>query len=156
MSDPSGPIVRKAFLLEALLNLFSLPLITHTSTVLSYILKHPSQINPSSILFARLFGGIIIGGLTTALLYGARHIPSRRAVYWTLGMGEVLLIPLLALEGSKVNGALSRKVAWGSIGMLAPPLVWRVFVLYVRPDWIGRERVGKDERQPLIRDEPGR
>ncbi|WVQ63780.1 uncharacterized protein L199_001934 [Kwoniella botswanensis] len=153
MSDHSGPVVRKVFLLEAFLNLLSLPLITNTRTVLSYLLRNPAHINASSILFARLFGGIIIGGLTTGLLYGAAHIPSRRAVYWTLGMGEVFLIPILALESTNPQSALTRKTALASIGLLAPPLAWRVYLLYMRPEWIGRERAGKNERQPLVRDE---
>nr|XP_018259302.1 uncharacterized protein I303_08230 [Kwoniella dejecticola CBS 10117]OBR81460.1 hypothetical protein I303_08230 [Kwoniella dejecticola CBS 10117] len=143
MPDPSGSTVRKAFLLEAFLNLLSFPLLTNTRGTLSFLLRDPGEINDSTVLFARLFGGVIIGGLTTALIYGARHIPSRRNTYWTLGMGEVLLIPILALEASKQKGALSTRAAIGSIGLLLPPLLWRIFVLYVRPEMIGNERASK-------------
>ncbi|KAF2631936.1 hypothetical protein BU25DRAFT_406457 [Macroventuria anomochaeta] len=145
--DPnvSGSTIRKAFLAEAIANLFTIPLVTHTSWVLSLILNHPSDINPSSILFARLFGGLVIGGLTSALLAGYTNtrngIESRRPTYLLLGVGEALLIPILVNEMLKDGGrdaAVSKKVAGISIGMLLPPLLWRVYVIGVRPDLLGR------------------
>jgi hypothetical protein len=145
--DPKqdGTTIRRAFLLEAALNLFTIPLITNTRFILSYILLHPSDINPSSILFARLFGGLIVGGLTSALLVGATNtrngIESRRPTYLLLGLGESCLLPILAIEASKrgsADAALSVGMAVGVIGMLAPPLVWRLYVLGVRPDLLGK------------------
>ncbi|KZM28589.1 uncharacterized protein EKO05_0001433 [Ascochyta rabiei] len=145
--DPNvnGSVIRKAFLAEAIANLFTVPLVTNTSWVLSLILNHPSDINPSSVLFARLFGGIIIGGLTSALLAGYTNtrngIESRRPTYLLLGVGETLLIPILVNEMLKDGGrdaAISKKVAGVSIGMLLPPLLWRLYVLGVRPDLLGR------------------
>ena len=145
--DPNtnGSTIRKAFLLEATANLFTIPLVTNTSWVLSLLLLRPQDINPSSIFFARLFGCIVIGGLTSALLAGYTNtrngIESRRPTYLMLGLGEALLIPLLVGEMVKdggVDAAVSKKVAGGSIGMLLPPLLWRVYVLAVRPDLLGR------------------
>lgn len=148
MPDPNytGSTIRKAFLFEAIANLFTIPLITNTRFVLSFLLNHPARdINPASILFARLFGGIVVGGLTSALLAGYSNtrngIESRRPTYLMLGIGEAMLIPILVLEGLKGSAgdaALSAKVAWGSIGLLAPPLMWRLYVLFVRPDLLGR------------------
>ncbi|KAF2441471.1 hypothetical protein P171DRAFT_475001 [Karstenula rhodostoma CBS 690.94] len=146
--DPNqnGSTIRKAFLLEAIANLFTIPLITNTRFILSLLLLHPSDINPASVLFARLFGGIIVGGLTSALLIGATNtrngVESRRPTYVMLGLGEALLIPMLALEAAKGgrDAALSTAVAVGSIGTLLPPLVWRGYVLFVRPDLLGRYR----------------
>ncbi|KAH7414221.1 hypothetical protein DE146DRAFT_750382 [Phaeosphaeria sp. MPI-PUGE-AT-0046c] len=141
----SGSIIRKAFLLEALANLFTIPLITNTRWVLSFLLLHPSDINPSSILFARLFGGIVVGGLTSALLAGATNtrngIESRRPTYLMLGIGEACLLPILAIEAAKkgsADAALSANVAGVCMGMLAPPLLWRLYVLGIRPDFLGR------------------
>ena len=140
----NGSVIRKAFLAEATANLFTIPLITHTRWTLGLLLKHPSQINPTSILFARLFGGIIVGGLTSALLAGYSNtrngIESRRIVYLLLGMGEALLIPMLVLEALKdgKDAALSVKVAVGSIACLLPPLIWRLYVLGVKPELLGR------------------
>lgn len=146
--DPNqdGSTIRKAFFLEAMANLFTIPLITNTRFVLSFLLLHPSDINPTSVLFARLFGGIIVGGLTSALLAGATNtrngIESRRPTYLLLGLGEALLIPILAIEAAKggKDAALSTKAAVLSIGLLAPPLLWRLYVLFIRPDLLGRYR----------------
>lgn len=58
-----------------------------------------------------------------------------------LGMGEALLIPMLLnemLKDGKKEVAISKKVAGVSIGMLLPPLLWRIYVLAVRPDLLGR------------------
>lgn len=144
-SHENGSTIRKAFVLEAVANLFTIPLITNTRWVLSFLLLHPSHINPSSILFARLFGGLVVGGLTTALLAGATNtrngIESRRPTYLLLGIGEACLLPILAIEAAKGSGrdaALSVKVAVGCMGMLAPPLLWRLYVLCVRPDLLGK------------------
>ncbi|KAF3043467.1 hypothetical protein E8E12_009064 [Didymella heteroderae] len=145
--DPQtdGSTIRKAFLAEAIANLCTIPLITNTSWVLSLILNHPSDINPSSILFARLFGGLVVGGLTSALLVGYTNtrngVESRRPTYLLLGVGEALLIPILVNEMLKDGGrdaAVSKKVAGISIGMLLPPLLWRIYVLGVRPDLLGK------------------
>ncbi|KAF9738600.1 hypothetical protein PMIN01_03883 [Paraphaeosphaeria minitans] len=148
MPDPNqnDSTIRKAFLLEAIANLFTIPLITNTRFILSILLLHPSDINPASILFARLFGGIIVGGLTSALLIGAGNtrngIGSRRTTYVLLGLGEAFLIPMLALETAKggSDAALSTAVAVGSIGLLLPPLAWRGYVLFLRPELLGRYR----------------
>ncbi|WWC72980.1 uncharacterized protein I206_106944 [Kwoniella pini CBS 10737] len=158
-SDPSGSIVRKAFLIEAFLNLLSFPLITNTKTTLYYLLLNSKDINESTILFTRLFGGIIIGGLTTSLIYGSKYINSRRNTYYTLGFGEILLIPILSLElfkslEEKNQSALSFKTSLISICLLLPPLIWRIYILFIRPDLIGNEKeLKKLERQPLLRDD---
>ncbi|KAK1925248.1 hypothetical protein DB88DRAFT_185921 [Papiliotrema laurentii] len=152
--DPTctGSTVRRAFLLEALLNLGSFPLVTHTRFCLSLLLNNPSDINPSSILFARLFGGIVVAVLTPALLCGYRNtrqgIESRRPVYIALGLGECALIPLLLGEAMKKGGrgaALSPLGALGAVSLLVPPLLWRIYVLYVKPEMLGRYTEVKDE-----------
>jgi hypothetical protein len=146
--DPAqnGSTIRKAFLLEAFANLFTIPLITNTRWMLSLLLNNPSRdINPTSVLFARLFGGLVVGGLTSALLAGATNtrngIESRRPTYMLLGLGEALLIPMIVLdliEGGGPNAALSKKVAAASVACLVPPLFWRLYVLFVRPDLLGQ------------------
>lgn len=150
--DPKhqGSIVRRAFLLEAVLNLFTIPLVTNTRAALSFLLARPAQINPALVLFARLFGGLVIGGLTPLLIHGSRNtvsgIESRRIAYIALGLGEVLLIPLLVNEALKKGGpgaALSVRGAVGAILCLAPPLMWRAYVLFVDPELVGRYREGE-------------
>lgn len=144
-STKDGSIIRKAFLVEAAANLFTIPLVTNTRHTLLLLLNNAAHINPASVLFARLFGGIVIGGLTSALLAGFSNtrngIESRRPTYIMLAFGEALFIPILALEflkdGSE-DAAISKKMAGASIGCLVPPLLWRLHVLCVRPDLLGR------------------
>ncbi|WVF72552.1 hypothetical protein IAT40_007369 [Kwoniella sp. CBS 6097] len=140
-----GHPIRQAFLIEAILNLCSFPLITHPRFVLSLLLNRPSDINPSLVLFVRLFGGLVVGGLTPGLLYGYQNtrqaINTRKQVYISLGLGEILLIPILIgelLKGGRYGAALSVKGSIGAIMCLAPPLVWRIYVLFFRPQLFGK------------------
>jgi hypothetical protein len=58
-----------------------------------------------------------------------------------LGLGEACLLPILAIDAAKggsADAALSAGTAVGCIGMLAPPLMWRLYVLLVRPDLLGK------------------
>jgi hypothetical protein len=145
--DPAAPgtTVRKAFLIEALLNAGSFPLITHPRFCLSLLLNNPSQINASSVFFARFFGGLVVGALTPGLLYGYQNtrqgIESRKTVYMALGVGECFLIPLLIIEAMKGGGrdaALSVHAALSAIFLLAPPLMWRIYAMFIRPEMMGR------------------
>jgi len=145
--DPAHPgtAVRKAFLIEGLLNFASFPLITHPRFCLSLLLNNPSQVNASSAFFAKFFGGLVVGALGPALLYGYQNtrqgIESRKTVYVSLGLGECVMIPLLlgeAMKGGGSDAALSVRAALGAIMLLAPPLLWRIYVLFVRPEMMGR------------------
>lgn len=134
-------VIRIAFLLEGIANLFTLPLITNTESTLSLLLRNSAHVNPASILFARLFGGVVIGGLSTALFVGATNtssgIGSRKPTYLMLGVGEAALIPILAAEVAKNSGpdaAVNAKTGLTMIAMLTPLLLWRFYVLFVRPD----------------------
>ena len=156
--DPAhtGKTVRKAFLLESVLNLFTLPLIFAPQRVLSWIILDPLvRINPATVLFARCFGGLVVGALTPALWLGLPQtktaIESRRTVYLLLAGGEIALIPLLVdqvMKGGDVQAgaAISVKVALMAIAGLLPPLLWRMYVLFARPEMLGRYRNIKDER----------
>ncbi|KAF2679927.1 hypothetical protein K458DRAFT_445600 [Lentithecium fluviatile CBS 122367] len=144
-SHPGTPI-RRAFLLEATLNLFTLPLLTHPRPILHLLLANPTHITPAAVLFARLFGALVLGAQTPALLIGATNtrngIESRRPTYALLGLGEVACMLVLVREVLKGEGgrdaALSDGVALGCVGVLAPTLVWRVFVLFVMSMLLGR------------------
>ncbi|KAK5097392.1 hypothetical protein LTR70_002561 [Exophiala xenobiotica] len=77
--DPQNKrsLIREAFLVESISNLLYSPLIINSSTVFSYPLNDPAHIDPSLILFTRMFGGIVVGGLTSALRAG---LPNARLV----------------------------------------------------------------------------
>jgi hypothetical protein len=146
MSEPH-PTLKKAFYIEALFNFLSFPFLTSTPLVLSYLLKNPaSQINPSTILFTRLFGGLVVGVFTPLLIFGLRTPETRKIVYMSLGMGEGLLIPLLVGEALKKESgkAISSAVAWGAVGCLVPPCFWRVYCLGLRKDLFRDVRVERN------------
>lgn len=147
--DPknNGRIVSNAFLAEGFLNFFTLPLITHPRKTLSLLLLNPAHVNPATIFWARSLGTLFVTALTAALWTGVPNtraaVESRRTVYITLGLGELGLIPILIAEVRKNGGhdaALSVKTALVAIASLAPILLWRVYVLYVKPEMIGRYR----------------
>lgn len=147
--DPrhDGEYVRKAFLIEACLNLGTIPLITHPRFVLPYLLNRSADLNVTTIFFARLFGILVVAALSPGLFAGARRtrtaIESRGIVYIILGGAELLLVPMLLNEarlGSSRSAVLGQKTAiMGAISM-AIPLVWRLYVLFLRPDLLGRYR----------------
>lgn len=154
--DPhhTGKTIRKAFLLESILNLFTLPLIFFPRLILSFLLlnfdptKNSSQ-NNATVFFAQCFGGLVVGALTPALWYGLPQtktsIESRRPTYILLAGGEIFLIPLLisqALKGGDVErgAAISPLVAVLAMGGLVPPLAWRGYVLLGRPELLGKYR----------------
>ena len=145
-----GTVIKRAFAIESLLNLTSIIAITHPREVLSRILLHPNHINPASILFIRLIGSLFIAGCTTPLVFGLtdtkRGIEIRRPAYYALGLGEVFFIPLLLADVMKARenpkeAVLSVKAGLIAIGALLPPLLWRVYVLFVRPEMFGKYRV---------------
>lgn len=147
--DPrhDGEYVRKAFLIEGCLNLGTIPIITHPRFVLPYLLNRPGDVNSSTVFFARLFGIIVVAALSPGLFIGARRssnaIESRCIVYIILGGAELLMVPMLLNEarlGSSRSAVLGRTTAIiGAISM-AIPLVWRLYVLFIRPDLLGRYR----------------
>lgn len=141
----NGSLVRKAFFIESILNLGVLPVITHPHAVLSAILIDKSQVTPATILLARVFSGLVVAGLNTALWMGLPNtrnaIESRRTTYYTLGMGEAIIIPMLLVEAAKKGGidaALSVHACWAGIASLAPLLIWRAYVLFVDPNMLGQ------------------
>ena len=150
--DPQYPgrTIKRAFAIESLLNLTSIIAITHPREILSRILLHPHHINPTSILLIGLIGSLFIAGCTTPLVFGLRDtkrgIEIRRPAYYALGLGELFFIPLLladvirARENPK-EAVLSVKGGLVAVVVLLPPLLWRVYVLFVRPEMFGKYRV---------------
>lgn len=146
-ADPanSGLAVRRAFLIESFFNFLSFPLITNPRFCLSLLLNHPSQINPATIFWTRLFGGLVVGCFAPILLMGYPNtrtaIEIRRPVYIMLGLGEMTIIPLLLNEffkGGKGDAALTPLGAAGAVLTLATPFVWRLYTLFVRPEMLGK------------------
>lgn len=162
--DPqhTGEYVRKAFLIEGCLNLGTIPLITHPRLVLSYLVNRPHELNDTTVFFARLFAVIVVAALSPGLFAGVRNtrnaIESRSIVYTILGGAELFLVPMLIKEAVKGKGGqavLGFKTAAVGAVAVGLPLLWRAYVLFIRPDLLGkyREVKGTPDERSRLRDE---
>ncbi|MCJ1398924.1 hypothetical protein MMC11_002125 [Xylographa trunciseda] len=144
--DPSAPgtIIRAALLIEALGNILgAIPMIFLARPLLSLITS--STPSPLAVSLTQWLGGLTCG-LAAPLLLAypntKRAMESRTTVYWTLGAGEGALVPLLLWQymsegrGSGLPGGF----LLGAAGVLAATAVWRLWVMQVRPEWMGRYR----------------
>lgn len=53
----------------------------------------------------------------------------------------MIMIPVLireALKSGDRTAALNPMAAWGAVAMIAPPLAWRFFVLFGKPELLGK------------------
>jgi hypothetical protein len=154
-------IIQYALGFESLANIFGATLFTFfpayclsratAKTDLAFISPHAhfSFASPSSITLLQAFGTIIFA-LTVPLVMCIKDRPgvedTRRVVYWTLGVGEALLIPLLlikAMEGDK--SGFKSDILVGGAANLVPILLWRVWVLGVKPGWLIGAGKGKEK-----------
>ena len=144
--------IQIAFLVEALLNIPGIVALTlFPSRTLKFFLATPlpsAELHGTTILLARALGVLILG-LTPPLLIAYPNTKdaagARRIVYWTLGIGEGGLIPLLLWEAFRASdekkatengtGGWSRKAALMGVASLLPLLLWRVYVFTVKPSW---------------------
>ncbi|MCJ1290310.1 hypothetical protein MMC34_001846 [Xylographa carneopallida] len=144
--DPSAPgtIVRSALLIEALSNILgAIPMVFLTRPLLSLISS--AAPSPLAISLTQWLGGLVCG-LAAPLLLAypntKRAMESRTTVYLTLGAGEGVLIPVMLWQymsegqGSGLPGGF----LLGAAGVLAATAVWRLWVMLVRPEWMGRYR----------------
>ncbi|MCJ1386503.1 hypothetical protein MMC17_009629 [Xylographa soralifera] len=144
--DPSAPgtIMRSALLIEALSNILgAIPMIFLTRPLLSLISS--SAPSPLAVSLTQWLGGLICG-LAAPLLLAypntKRAMESRTTVYWTLGAGEGALVPVMLWQymsqgqGSGLPGGF----LLGAAGVLAATAAWRLWVMLVRPEWMGRYR----------------
>jgi len=145
-------LIQTAFAIEAVLNVPGIiALIFFPSQTLKNFLASPLpsiELNETAILLARAVGACILG-LTPQLLLAYPNtkdaVGKRKIVYWTLGMGEAGLIPLLIWEAFRASdehkaagvwaGGFSRKAALMSAANLIPLVLWRVYVFMVKPEW---------------------
>jgi hypothetical protein len=77
-----------------------------------------------------------------------RGIEMRAPVYTYLGLSEVMLIALflyLAVGVGEEGRGMSGKACMVAVGNLMPPCAFRGYVLWVRPEWMGRHRDGDED-----------
>lgn len=147
-------IIQAAFFFEAIMNIPGIvSLIFYPESVLRPALaaefsSSPAELNQTTLLIARC-AGVLILALTPQLLLALPDsqdcVGKRRLVYWGLGLGEGGLIPLFLWEAFRASdqaklewqGGLTRSAALLCVGILIPPLAWRMFVFGWREHWFG-------------------
>jgi len=151
--------IRLAFGLEAAANIFGAGMMLYSpSSILSYAHWHSSEPAPLASSLLQWIAALIIG-LTPQLLIGLRSTPqailSRRTVYWTLLTGEGALVAVMWWQGMKFKAAtgFKKEALQLCAGVLLLTAVWRVFVLFVRPDLLGEdeayEEVVREEKEAM-------
>jgi hypothetical protein len=145
--DPTAPgtFIRYAMAIEGTLNILAgVPMLFYPSIFLSLMAKSPAvytSVSPSTAMF-QWIGALILGitpQLFLALPNTRRAIESRRMVYISLGAGELALIPLFLWQASRDSGFTSTALG-NAVVMLAPALLFRGYVLFVKPSLMGRYR----------------
>lgn len=145
--DPSAPgnAIRIALFVESIFNFtFSTYTFLAPHHALSMLSSSPTLITTLTITLLQFMG--VIGYAMTLLMVLAipntrRGIELRVPTYLFLGTAEVLLITLFAylglVEGVETTGIEGK--TWVNLtANLVPPLLWRVSVLYLKPEWLGR------------------
>lgn len=143
--DPSAPgtIMRYALATEATSNVLgAIPMIFLPRTLLLFV--SPSQ-EPSylAISLTQWLGALVLG-LTAPLVLAypntRRGLETRPTVYWTLGVGEAAATGVMLWQYlSKGEGSgMKEGFLVGATAVLSSLVVWRMWVLMVKPEWMGR------------------
>jgi len=151
-------IIRTAFGLEAAANIFgAIPMFLFPTSILSMANAHPTSPSPISASMLQWLAALILG-LTPQLILGMRRTPqailSRRMVYITLLAGEGALVAVMGVQGlfgGQITG-LKKETLQLCAGTLILTAVWRVLVLWIKPEWLGEEEAyeGVEEQAALL------
>lgn len=145
--DPAAPgtVMRYALAIEAGFNIVGATgMILYPSRFLSPMVTNQSQVSAASASLVQWVGGLLFV-LTVPILLCTpntrRAIESRPTVYYTLLAGEGTLIPILLYQAAAApdSGLTPKALLLFSSGLVMP-LAWRLFVLFKRPEWMGRYR----------------
>lgn len=147
--------MRIALVLEAALNVIAASFMTLSpSTILSFLAtpSPPTLDTPLSETVIQIIAGIFMSiavPLLLAVPNTRQGIELRAPVYIFLSATEVCLITGLVYialwRGEEETGVRSRAL-WGMVSNLLPPLIFRLFVLVVKPHWLGRYRDGVEKK----------
>lgn len=156
--DPTHPgtPIRIAFVAEAILNvLAAIFMFLSPSTVLGYLAtsSSPTLVTPLSATVIQIIAGIFMSiavPLLLAVPNTRQGIESRGLVYIFLAATEVCLVgglAYIALFRSEKETGVRVQALWGLVSNLIPPLAFRLFVLGVKPHWMGRYRDGTEKKR---------
>lgn len=93
--------------------------------------------SPSTLTLVQGFGAMVYA-LTVPLILSLPDGPQAKAVraitYYTLGAGELFLIPLLLVKAKQDPASgFKSDVLMKAVGSLAPFAAWRAYVLWLSP-----------------------
>jgi hypothetical protein len=132
---------RNGLLIESAANIGGgLAMIMFPKTLLSWMTKPATLVSPLSINLMQWVGGVVLA-LTTPLLLAYPNtvagILSRPTCYWTLGAGEVALVPIMLWQYLSGESAFDDKSLLLGAAALGGTLAYRTFVLSTKPEWVG-------------------
>ncbi|CAD0093450.1 unnamed protein product [Aureobasidium vineae] len=146
--DPSAPgnVMRYALGFETMANAIGGTwMVFFPQSFLGMLVNSSSDITPTAVTWTQVTGALVYA-LATPLILGIpntkRGIESRAPTYYTLSAGEVGVVAV-ALYKAIVYGddsGWSRNALLAASSVLAPTLAWRFYVLFGKPEWIGRYR----------------
>lgn len=146
--DPAAPgtFIRYAMAIEGSLNILGgISMLAMPAKLLGYMTTSPLEVTDSAVSLIQWLGALTLG-LTPQLFLAIPNtraaMESRRMVYYTLGAGELALIPLFIWQASKSDGetGITSKALIVAMSNLLPPLLLRGYVLFVKPSLMGRYR----------------
>lgn len=146
--DPSAPgtIMRWALGLEVGANFVGGTwMIFFPQHFLSMLATTPPEINGAATTWTQVTGALVYA-LATPLALGVpnsrRGIESRAVTYWTLAAGEIGVVAVALFKAFTFGdkSGWSRNALLGVCSTLMPALAWRFYVLFGKPEWIGRYR----------------
>ncbi|OCK83272.1 hypothetical protein K432DRAFT_414796 [Lepidopterella palustris CBS 459.81] len=134
--DPTanGNIFRYTFGIQTLLNVFGGGhMILFAEHSLSQLVSEPSDMNPAALATMQQCGALMFAFNTPPVLAIPnirRAIDSRGSVYYLLDSGGSEFSPDPMLY---------------TCCILLPPFLWRLYVLFRKPHWLGRYRESRKE-----------
>ncbi|EXK24733.1 hypothetical protein FOMG_18560 [Fusarium oxysporum f. sp. melonis 26406] len=149
--DPSAPgtIVRILLAAESAFNIFSaIPMIFHAEEALGrmYLSDDPAAVLHAAPVMQLL--GISLAAMTVPIVLAipnkAGAVEKRRTTYQMLASFEALALPVLFWQ-ARISGEASSRLypskLTGSFGLaMGVALGFRVFVLLMKPEWMGKYR----------------
>ncbi|CVL07434.1 uncharacterized protein FMAN_14358 [Fusarium mangiferae] len=154
--DPSasGTIVQVVLAAESTFNiLLAIPMVFNAERSFKRMYSSDDLSGaPHAVPMMQLFG-ISLAAMTVPIALGipnkAGAVETRRITYQTLASFEAMALPLLFWQACPVgeagSGIYPTKLTWGSGLAMGVMLGFRVFVLFMKPEWMGKykaKRVG--------------
>ncbi|KAI6796990.1 hypothetical protein KC363_g3214 [Hortaea werneckii] len=143
-------LFRYALLGEAAINIASaIPIILNPDSMLKFLVRGPTMINPATRTLTQWFGGLTLALTVPILLSYPNPHPSRgsssdvmarrRTTYLTLGAGELALGTIMAAQYLLGDSGLTDGALLGGMGTMGGIAAMRGFFLYVRPSWMAAQ-----------------